>query len=228
MDNITEIINSITGAIGAVPDILHGNELTLAVVIFIIALMLYGHWRGFFRMCTSVLSIVISLAAVRLAAPQAEHYLRDSGLVQNIAGQLAEKLLDYTEESVGDSLIIRLLGLDTLAENAASQLSALIIKVICFLLIFILVKIIVRVIINVLDMFAAVPIISGLNQIAGAVVGFAEGVVYVWIFMMVMMIFSYTSFGSYVMARIHSDPLLGFIYENNLILRFLAGIVSAL
>ena len=40
-----------------------------AVAVFLIAMMLYGHYRGFLKQCISIGALVITLAIVKFASP---------------------------------------------------------------------------------------------------------------------------------------------------------------
>ena len=49
---------------------LSGRWLEVAVAAYLIGMMLYGHYRGFIRIAVSVMSLFITLFAVRVAIPQ--------------------------------------------------------------------------------------------------------------------------------------------------------------
>ena len=56
-------------------EMLSGRWLEVAVAAYLIGMMLYGHYRGFIRIAVSVMSLFITLFAVRVAIPQTAAWL---------------------------------------------------------------------------------------------------------------------------------------------------------
>lgn len=45
-----------------------GHWLEILAAVYLVGMVLYGHYRGFIRLCVSALALVISLVTVRVAA----------------------------------------------------------------------------------------------------------------------------------------------------------------
>lgn len=56
-------------------EMLSSYWLEVAVAAYLIGMMLYGHYRGFIRIAVSVMSLFITLFAVRVAIPQTAAWL---------------------------------------------------------------------------------------------------------------------------------------------------------
>ena len=56
-------------------EMLSSRWLEVAVAAYLIGMMLYGHYRGFIRIAVSVMSLFITLFAVRVAIPQTAAWL---------------------------------------------------------------------------------------------------------------------------------------------------------
>ena len=56
-------------------EMLSSHWLEVAVAAYLIGMMLYGHYRGFIRIAVSVMSLFITLFAVRVAIPQTAAWL---------------------------------------------------------------------------------------------------------------------------------------------------------
>ena len=52
--------------------------LPIAVGVFLVSMMLYGHYRGFLRQCVSVGALIITIMAVRYATPYVTGFLQEN------------------------------------------------------------------------------------------------------------------------------------------------------
>ena len=77
-------------------EFIRGKEVFVIAIIFIIAMTLYGHNRGFVKMALSFASIIITLAAVNFAAPYVSEYISENTA---ISGYVSEKVLDFVTKS---------------------------------------------------------------------------------------------------------------------------------
>ena len=96
---------------------------------------------------------------------------------------------------------------------AADYLTDLTVGAIVFLVSFLLAWILVRILMRIADAFAELPVIGFVNRIGGGFV--------VWIFFLVLMLFSGTGWGRVCMEAVREDAFLQFLYDNNLILQIL-------
>ena len=65
--------------------------LPIAVGVFLVGMMLYGHYRGFLRQCVSVGALIITIMAVRYATPYVTGFLQENTQIrQSIAQMMAQ------------------------------------------------------------------------------------------------------------------------------------------
>ena len=74
-----------------------------------------------------------------------------------------------------------------------------------------------------LNVVSRLPIISGLNRLAGAVLGGAEGIFFVWIAALLITLFSATAIGELFLNQIESNIWLTWLYDHNMLGSILMG-----
>ena len=57
------------------------NWLFVAVAVYLVSMVLYGHYRGFVRLAVSAVSLVLSLGVVHFGAPSVANLLRSNEVV---------------------------------------------------------------------------------------------------------------------------------------------------
>ena len=151
--------------------------LSIGAGIFLIGMMLYGHYRGLLKQCVSLGALVLTIVIVKLATP----YITD--------------------------LLI----------NA-------VVSAVLFLIVFILIHLAVKW----LDIIARLPIIHGLNHIAGAVMGLAYGLLLLWMALFLMKLFSATPTGGMLIEQVNQSRWLNFLYRYNLLSILFGGIMRGI
>ncbi len=199
------------------------RPMLIAAMVFIVAMTLYGHYRGLVRMLVSVASMVITLIAVDLIMPYAREYLTESGALDGLRKGIGERLALGMPETDYSGLY-ELIGVDEIAEDLSYVLGGLLLNAICFIMLFILIRILLRFIISALDLITSIPVISGLNQIGGAIVGFLEAVFYIWIVMAIAAMTPGYALSGELLRECAEGGLLGILYSNNLITELILGI----
>ena len=205
--------------------VIAGKELLILVVFIVLGMTLYGHNRGLVRMLVSAASIAISLVIVNILMPFVQTHLQESHLIRNFVRNWSEDLFSGQFGSSGDSAspLFELLGLDRAAENLGAVLAGFAVRILCFVLLFLLTSVVLRMIAHMLDLMTKIPIISGMNQLGGAFIGCAEGVFYVWLLMILITLMPGMKLCQAALQQIEGNELLTLIYENNMILKFVAG-----
>ena len=77
-----------------------------------------------------------------------------------------------------------------------------------------------------LNVVSRLPIISGLNRLAGAVLGGAEGIFFVWIAALLITLFSATAIGELFLNQIENNIWLTWLYDHNMLGSILMGVVK--
>ena len=220
------------------------NWLAIVVGIYLAAMILYGHYRGFIRLAVSAVSLIATLILVQMAVPHVTDFLKNHtqlyssfeesmaeafGLgageeIQGTAGQraliedlpLPKQLKDSLLEN-NNGEVYQMLGVDTFTAYVGRYLANSILSTITFLVLFVLIFALFRIITIWLDLVARLPVLCGMNKIAGAVLGGLEGLFFLWIAGLFVTVFSATDIGGKILAQIESSAWLSFLYDNNLL-----------
>lgn len=231
--------------------------LPIAAGVFLIGMMLYGHYRGFIRQCVSVGALVLTLIIVKLATPWMTEFIRDNPSIRANAAQmilgaagweapleeeiqlpsaqrisieqmnLPQSVKDILLEN-NNSEIYQLLGVDQFTEYVSTCLADMLINTVSTILLFLVISIVIHILIRWLDLISRLPIISGLNHIAGAILGLAQGLLLLWIAGFILSLFSATPLGQQLEVQVHASPWLTFLYDYNLINLILGGIAKGI
>lgn len=189
------------------------NWLLPAVGLFIILSAWDGHHKGFIRKIVGVLSLALTLIITSVVSPYLHVFLKEStglyGFLQNSIEGSDMELLDA----------LRVLGM----ENAVSgYLADEILRWAAFLIALLLAGVLIRGIVFSLGIVSHLPILHGLNKTAGLLLGFAEGVVLVWIFFVIITVCASTSVGGQLLKMTAQSSILSWLYRNNLLLNWLS------
>lgn len=141
--------------------------------------------------------------------------------------ELPEEIKELLIEN-NNSEVYRMLGVDAFAGYIGNYLAHLMLNFIGFVVLFLLVYVGLRLLAGALDLVARLPILSGMNQLAGAVLGGVHGLIYVWIFFLILTIFSRSALAGKLMPQIRSSVWLSYLYRYNLISRLVLGIVRGM
>jgi len=241
-------------------DFLMEHWLSVGTAVFLLAMILRGHYRGFLKIAVSMSALVLSLVIVRLATPYVTNFMKENTAVQHVMEQGLLKMagveLDSATEQeeiqypAGQRVIIEhlrlpeqmkealiennnnevynLLGVEAFFDYIAAYLANMMLNIIGSILLFLLVYIALRLAIRWLDVIARLPILSGLNQIAGAILGGVQGFLILWVLCLVLKAYAGTEWGQIVIAQIEKSPWLLFLYKNNLFDWLLAGLLKSL
>ena len=110
------------------------------------------------------------------------------------------------------------LGVSNFMDYIGAYVSDIIVKIISFLITFLVVTIFIRAIIFALDIITALPVINGLNRVAGIAVGGLIAVILVWIAFLIITLLYNSDIGKECFRCIENSEFLTFLYEKNVIL----------
>lgn len=226
------------------------NWLEITVGLYLLGMILYGHYRGLIRMAVSMVALIATFAIVRMAMPYINGVIKNQTPVYEwIKDGIEHALIPEEnpikaadEQELIESLCLpkeiqalliennkpdmyKLLGVEAFAEYVANYLAGLIINAAGFVLMFALVYIVVHLIMRWMDIMAKLPILSGVNKLAGAVLGGIEGLFFLWLLSLLVTAFSRSSWGTAVLAQVESSKWLMFLYHYNPISKIVLGIV---
>ncbi len=123
------------------------------------------------------------------------------------------------------ALVMGILGLAIAAAVISSyltgQMSDMLIGVVSLLVLIIVVQI-ARVLVSPLKLIFKMPVIHGLNKLAGFVLGGIEGILCVWLLFFLMEKFNFGGYRDAMLVQINANPFLKILYENNCIVQCLS------
>ena len=221
---------------------LSSHWLETAVAVYLIGMVLYGHYRGFIRLAVSLVSLAAALLVVWAVMPYATDWIKNNtGLYESMKAGIEQtagftQLEGEPDEPSDEGLVIeglelpeqikRLLsenktaedygslGAEALQDYVGSYLADIMLRILVFVVLFLAIFILLRVLVFWLDL------------IAGAVLGGLEGLVFVWIGCMILTLASGTGLGGQIMSQVDISPWLSWLYENNLLSYLVLGLLS--
>lgn len=135
-----------------------------------------------------------------------EQLLNDSWLsiVQKYADRAKEGVEDLKNESVSD-ISIRVGGV----------LAEFILKVIAFAITYAFISLLLHIAYSLLKVVTMLPVVHTLNKTAGGLLGLLEGILIIWVIMLVAVVFFNTTFGWYILKAVEENDLFGKLYYAN-------------
>lgn len=216
------------------------NWALVAVVAVIAAFVIIGARRGFIKMLFSLVSLLLVGLLTFLIAPHVNNLLKDrTTWDESIRVKTEEFFLDNgIIKSSEEQIDISTLNLPANVQNQISEdagayidkgyqaynnfivdtTAGLIFSGIVYIAVFLIVSLVVGIISQILNLIAKLPVLKQINRIAGMCMGFVIGLIFVWILFLVLTVLGNTQFGVAVFDMIQSNPILRFLYENNLVL----------
>ena len=111
------------------------------------------------------------------------------------------------------------MGVETFVEYVGGFMAELALTIVSFVISFIVVLIALQMVSWVFDVIGMLPLVGGVNKMAGAALGAVEGLLILWLLCLVVTAFSDTPLGAEALMLISESPLLSMIYNNNLVLK---------
>lgn len=226
------------------------NWILVAVLGIIAVLGVIGLKKGLIKMVFSLVSTIVALLVAMLFSPVVSGMMKSNEAIVGFFDEKISAVVDFTPEeaqeeteSKQESLIASLplpeTFKETLLENntldnyaamraqnfeeyVCRQITNVIINAIAFVVTLLLAVIALAILCNVLNLIAKLPLLKQINAAAGLAAGVAEGLLLVWILFVILTMFAGTEFGSEAMSMIAENPLLDFLYKNNMVSKFIA------
>lgn len=215
--------------------------------IFLLLMVLYGHYRGFLRIAVAMSALVISIIVAQLATPHITSFLKNNTEIQQLAEQgllkaaglepesadvsenlqpshqriliedlhLPQQMKDVLMENNNNEIYHRL-GVETFLGYVGAYLADMVLNLVGSVVLFVVVYLSLRLLVRWLDLVAKLPILSGINQIAGAILGGIRGLLWLWAGFLVADLFASAPWATAVLTQIHQSHWLTFLYQNNL------------
>ncbi len=192
------------------------NPADIFGIVFLGYGILDGYRKGLLKKGISLAATVGTLVVVYMASPYVAQFIE--GILPGV--------LSLEQITGTDSEIYQILILSGFGELAESYVYSFVSRVLAAVVTFAVVRILLMTLTMSLNVLVKVPGLSLLNRLLGAALGLAQQLLLIWIFFLVVSIFGHTGWGEVLFRMIQESMLLGYLYENNLLL--LLGILLIL
>lgn len=222
------------------------NELLLVVAGIFVLCILVGVNRGFIKIVASLFATLIILVLVVFTTPYVgELLVKYTPLDENIQEKCSEifavEEMDTTSRDVqiavieqaelpeifkelllanNNTEVYESLGVTTFVEYIGTYFAKLVTDIAAFLLTFLAVTIVVRAVLYILGIIGDLPVIGGINRLAGGALGIGTGVIIVWILFIVITVLYDMSICKLFLQNIEDSEFLQFLYDNNVLINY--------
>lgn len=166
--------------------------------------------------CMEILMLEETEGEEEVAEPE---YSREEQIALIENAELPEVFQQLLLEN-NNSEIYETLGVTTFGQYVGSYLAKLTANIVSFLLTLLVVTIVIRTILYILGIISDLPVIGGLNRLAGGALGLATGLVVVWILFIIITLLYDTEIGVMCLADIAENNFLTILYENNILMDY--------
>jgi len=235
--------------------------LEIAVAVYLLAMVLHGHYKGFIRLAVSATAMLITLVTVNYTMPYVTNWLKyDTPVYETMKEKMAESVgideilnelgLEGHTQKADEWLIIeelplpaqmknllvennnievyRMMGVEFFRDYVGGYLADTVLKAAVFVVLFVVIYLALKVLVVWLDLIANLQIQSGINKIAGAVLGGVQALIFIWILCIVLTILSRTEFGQMVFEQVNASPWLSWLYDHNMLANLVLGLIRSL
>lgn len=221
--------------------------LGIAVLALIAAACIMGFRKGFVKEIVSVFFMLISFLLVWAVNPYVNTFVKEYTPVYDtiqdkcqtlVSEQIGnKKALDKEEQNqvmenmelpdlLKNALVenntaetYRYLAVSTFTEYISDSLAVMAVNGISFLISFVLSAAVIKLLGFILNVLTKLPVINGINKIAGAAVGGIKCIIFIWIAFLVLTLLCNTTLGQQGMALIQQDAFLNFLYSQNVFVK---------
>lgn len=211
-----------------------------------------GYRRGFIREAVSMFCVILSIGIVWFINPYVNTFICENTpayeMVQEssrafVQKQLGEKTGTDSEEQAeliedlnlpavlanqieenNTAEMYRYLAVDTFSEYVSGYLARIVVNGLSFLVSYILATLLIRMITWALNLIARLPVINGINRLAGAALGAAKYVIFLWVIFLLLTVFCSTQLGEAGLKLIEQDAFLKILYDNNIFMKIFMNI----
>lgn len=228
------------------------NWMFISAIVLVAGMVVIGFALGFFRMLLSTTALVLALAGAYFLGGPISDKVAASGIGRSVEKRIETFVNENikvmpSEESIAqqNEVIENLplperitkhivahnnkdtyeqLGVDKFPSFLTKFTTNMVIDAVVYVLVFLVLLIALHLLIYLLDIASMLPIINGLNHLAGALLGFIYGVAILWFFFILVSAFPTVEFFANCQKMITDNNILGTMYDNNLLMRLLMGV----
>lgn len=218
------------------------NILSVIILLVILLFIVRGYRKGFVQMIASMTTLILSLFLVSIATPYISNALKEHTPVYEMIEEKCEELVARGTDQVStkveqvkwienlkvpsflqemmkennNTVSYEKMNVETFGQYISHFLATMILSVISYIVTFIVVMILLKIVVGALGLLTHLPVIHSMNRILGAVMGFLQSLILIWLFLLVVTLFGSTEWGSYIMRLINDSSVLTALYDANI------------
>ncbi len=223
------------------------NLLTIIMLLIIAFFAMRGYRKGLVKSFTSMFFFIAFSAGIYVLTPYISDFLKEStpvyGMVEEKCREIIEEKMEHVTKTAGvsqDTLIEELelpaflekqiqkqmdssnTQITSAIDEVTKMIADKVLKILTFVVTIIVVNLIWRIGMMILKTATSLPGIHGIDRCAGMVFGGVQGLLIVWIILLIIMLTSHTEAGEKIMPMLRQSPVLEFFYDTNIFLWFFA------
>jgi uncharacterized membrane protein required for colicin V production len=239
-------------------EVIKNDWVQISVITFMVVMLISGYYKGFVKMSSNLVTLIMSIVITRMAKPYFQDWIKNNEAVKSFVNEKVEFLVtEYIESKAGNSAqmqnnflsgsdnnivnviiknslgksdgdITELLGIDKIASIITEKISDFVLSIITFIILMIAITIIMKLIFYILDKIAALPVLTVINRISGALLGLIESILYIWIIFIILSLFPKNGLIIDIMEQINrKGTWLYFLKESNLFIKVFELIIMS-
>ena len=122
--------------------------------------------------------------------------------------------------------VYREMGVQVFEDYIGKYLADRVIRVIVFAVLFTVFYASLQIIIIWLNLISGLPILHGINQVAGSILGLTEALIFVWVGCLILTLFSGSEIGKSMIDQINGSIWLTWLYDHNMLSYLVVGLVK--
>lgn len=210
-----------------------------------------GFYKGFIRKSVSSVSLILTLVLVTWLTPHITTFIEDYTSIQNSLQKTCSEIFlneEYNEEVKNDQVLMienmklpenmkdlllennnheaySVLGVTGFHDYVGAYLANMIINALSYLIAFVIIWTAIKALLLALDIVTKLPLLHGINRLAGGILGLAQGIVLTWIGFLLAAVMCNGELGRQFMQLIQENQFLTILYNYNLIMRIVFGLI---
>lgn len=219
----------------------------LIVLIAVFVFSVYSsHKKGVFKTLFSILCIIIAVVLTTVITPYIARQVNKNEKINESVRKKVGSVIDIVGENSSDEeqeqfikdlpvpdyiknylrannnlQVYQHRGINSFNEYIVDGIVRLVINLITYVVVFFIIRIVVFVLSIVSSVLSLMPVMEESEGQGGWLLGAVKGIMEVWILFIVITIIAHTEYGMSAMNCINSSSLLGFLYNNNVLLELM-------
>lgn len=205
-----------------------------------------GYRRGLIKEIVSIACVFLSMSIVWFVNPYVNQFIREN---TSIYEKIQDSCQEFVEEKYSSQMsngeeqttfinemnlpdlissgllqnnnsdIYQYLAVNTFSDYVAQYLARMAVNGISFLISLALSTILIQSITWMLNLVSRLPVIHGMNKIAGAFLGAAKFLIVVWVVLLALTIICNTEIGEMGLQIVKKDYILNYIYDKDILIQ---------